>query len=1337
MRKNRIMKKAKKFFSVFLSLAILVTTFSTVLPSLKAKADNCYTLTIKSNISGTGLSYTPLSGTYDMSGVTVDSNGTMTMALTSNNTLDIYFDEPGDSSAGITYNSKYTFLGWKITIGSVTYGPILVKSVDNRTHLKDQWGDLFNSLDDSYNFLDPLYLSMYGTVKGDVTIEAVFADPNAATYSITVGSSDTSQGTVKSDFLGNTDTGSTYKLTATPTDGYAFDHWEWIDSSNQKHTSSDNPLTSTITENTSVTAYFKSVSAFNFTGNCYLGGNHKDANMLYDSDSFYSSSSPYYIARLGDYNSEKAKFPVDQPNETTKNEVLVGERVAFIAELDLNKTLSGGSECAGSLYAGDSTSGTLLSTGEASVASDGTGIKSSKSRSVEFSFKMPDNLTQVTAVLTVNKGQSDEYTETHTYNLSDSGTTIREPTSSDYVTAVISTNNLWPTLVKDLKVASSLEFVFDAYEQAVKKSESSGGDIHSYYVDMSGGFVNTIFLSKDNPNQTGGYVEFVHQMKNNSDCWSWAQYGVNGFYCDLGGCSWQLYGGENILWYNFNPLDAFNPAETNQSLITGLGGGDARAVAVLREHVSDADLTAAGVGTTYRTAAQLEALYPQYKDEIETLENENVPDEIKTIFDPIVDKINAIGTVTKNSGDAISAAKSAFDSIPQTFFHSSGYLPYLFKTYDPYKTAYNTLVTDESTYASLTGGSSGNVAASDALTGVLNYIKTGTTNPTPGYMNGEWAVLALARGGKITASDTWAKTYLTNLNAALIKGDTVTKATDYERVTLALSALGIDASSYNGKNLTSEYSTYDDSMLLNAKVFALLALNSKPFTSSTGDFIGGIVSAELSGGGWNLEGTGTADPDMTAMAIQALAPYYSSNSSVKTAVDKGLTVLKAIQDSSTGGFKGYSGTLSTCSTAQVVTALCALNINPAGSDWTTSNGGNPLSALLTYYNSTTGSFGDTAMAADEMATEQGAYALVAYDRYSKGENTLYNMSDAFSGGSTVTVTPAELIQAIAALPVTSSITLKNEDQVNSLWLEYQGLSSTDQAQVTNASTLTADKTRIDSLRSTVDKLSSDIWNGFNPSKLTLADKATIQSLMARYKTIDSVDQQFVQYYDSVLDAWQQIQKMEKATNTVSGSKSGSGYQANLDKSSLTGGTVTANLGNVSVSFPEKILESLENGKTLTISQQPLSDSLLKEVNSSLPTGNSLVCSFNLNLTESDGTQIHKLGGKITVTLKLTDDELAKITDASTAILYYYDSSSGKFIKMDATFDLKNKTVTFTTDHLSTFVIAQGTSVSEYSVPNPQTGDSSNGLPMEAAVLSISAFAALICLKRRDKAANRH
>ena len=300
----------------------------------------------------------------------------------------------------------------------------------------------------------------------------------------------------------------------------------------------------------------------------------------------------------------------------------------------------------------------------------------------------------------------------------------------------------------------------------------------------------------------------------------------------------------------------------------------------------------------------------------------------------------------------------------------------------------------------------------NVLAGVLGYLKGSVTNPAVSSTGGEWAVLAMARGGVIT--DAARSAYLANLDSRLADtADPIPQYTDYERITLALSALGVNASAYGEEetDLTAVYKAFvdpserstDDQSLM-ADIFALIALDTKPYDSEARDaYISCILDAEKSGGGWNhAKASTTADADTTAMAIQALAPYYGKNEDVTKAVDRALSWLKAQQDPYTGGY-GKSGVVNTESTAQVVAALCALNIDPAGTDWTVDDDMNPLSALTSWYNTQKGWFGHTGASFDQMATEQAAYALVAWKRWTDKENSLYDMSDAFvaSGDASV------------------------------------------------------------------------------------------------------------------------------------------------------------------------------------------------------------------------------------------------------------------------------------------------------------------------------------------------
>ena len=178
-----------------------------------------------------------------------------------------------------------------------------------------------------------------------------------------------------------------------------------------------------------------------------------------------------------------------------------------------------------------------------------------------------------------------------------------------------------------------------------------------------------------------------------------------------------------------------------------------------------------------------------------------------------------------------------------------------------------------------------------------------------------------------------------------------------------------------------------------------------------------ILDAQLNDGGWTLSGT-KADPDMTAMAIQALAPYYKTNETVKAAVDKALDVLSGLQQGD-GGF-GSWGTINSESCAQVIVALTALGIDPTADSRFVKNGLTVLDALAGFY-VTGGGFRHTAGGErNGMATEQGYYALAAYYRFVNAQTRLYDMTDVAiqTGGSNTPATgDTGVLVWIIALPV--------------------------------------------------------------------------------------------------------------------------------------------------------------------------------------------------------------------------------------------------------------------------------------------------------------------------------
>lgn len=304
------------------------------------------------------------------------------------------------------------------------------------------------------------------------------------------------------------------------------------------------------------------------------------------------------------------------------------------------------------------------------------------------------------------------------------------------------------------------------------------------------------------------------------------------------------------------------------------------------------------------------------------------------------------------------------------------------------------------------------VAAVDytqALDKTLAYLRETADDPQFGA---EWNVMTLARCGY--EDEAWYGEYYDNVveyvkakgSAKLHKN----KSTDNSRTILALTAIGADAADVGGYNLLEPLAdmNYVTTQGINGPVFALIAFDTAGYdipklpdgsdgvqTTREG-LVEYILGRELDGGGWAFSGS-NADPDMTGMTIQALAPYYKSNTEVKMAVDRALDVMSE-QQKADGGFASW-GTVNSESCAQVICGLLDLGRDAGTDEAFVKNGHSVLDALMEFYVASAGGFAHDVkqngeLVVNGMASQQAGYALAAYDRFKKGRNTLYDMSDA-------------------------------------------------------------------------------------------------------------------------------------------------------------------------------------------------------------------------------------------------------------------------------------------------------------------------------------------------------
>lgn len=276
--------------------------------------------------------------------------------------------------------------------------------------------------------------------------------------------------------------------------------------------------------------------------------------------------------------------------------------------------------------------------------------------------------------------------------------------------------------------------------------------------------------------------------------------------------------------------------------------------------------------------------------------------------------------------------------------------------------------------------------------------------PSVGSIGGEWAVIGLSRAGLL--SDAAAQSYEQAAEDYVKQAGSVrlhhAKSTENSRTILGLTAAGYDAANVAGVDLTAGLTdmAYLRAQGTNGPIWALIALDCHGYDipqCAEGEeqvtregLVAEILSYQCSDGGWALMGD-ESDVDMTAMALTALAPYQEETD-VKAAVEQALTWLSNAQQDN-GGFMSW-GTANSESCAQVIVALTALGIDPAADSRFVKNGASPLDGLCAFA-CEGGGFRHSEEQAepDGMATEQGFYALAAYDRFRQGMTSLFDMTD--------------------------------------------------------------------------------------------------------------------------------------------------------------------------------------------------------------------------------------------------------------------------------------------------------------------------------------------------------
>lgn len=292
----------------------------------------------------------------------------------------------------------------------------------------------------------------------------------------------------------------------------------------------------------------------------------------------------------------------------------------------------------------------------------------------------------------------------------------------------------------------------------------------------------------------------------------------------------------------------------------------------------------------------------------------------------------------------------------------------------------------------------------------------------PGTSESDWFTFAVERAPSLSEQTDPAglEAYVTQKYQTAQKLSPA-KATEWHRISLTLRAMGVDpaACGTEGSIDLIADGTYDrgrtaalDRQGLTGWIWALITLHSGEYPVPAGahdteaDMICQLLSRQQPDGGFALAGT-RSDVDVTAAAVAALAPLYSSDRTytytrrsdgavctltVRQTVDQCMELLSGRQLES-GGFASY-GTENAESSAQVILALLSLGRDPRTDPAFQAGGHDPVEALLAYRRQDGGfAHSSEQTGSNVIATNQCMLALAGIQRLDAGMCTVYDLTD--------------------------------------------------------------------------------------------------------------------------------------------------------------------------------------------------------------------------------------------------------------------------------------------------------------------------------------------------------
>ncbi|MED4017673.1 DUF4430 domain-containing protein [Sutcliffiella cohnii] len=257
----------------------------------------------------------------------------------------------------------------------------------------------------------------------------------------------------------------------------------------------------------------------------------------------------------------------------------------------------------------------------------------------------------------------------------------------------------------------------------------------------------------------------------------------------------------------------------------------------------------------------------------------------------------------------------------------------------------------------------------------------------------DWDAIALARSGHSVPE----QYYGTLVDYVTEREGNFRLVTDYERMAIAVAAIGKDPTDVAGYNFIEKIYNHErlTNQGTNGVTYALIALDTFSYEIpedalwNRDSLVDWLLDQQNDDGGFPLAKGSISDVDVTAMTLQALS-NYQTDERVQTATERAVAWLAETQLSN-GGYKLW-GVENSESVSQVIIALSSLKIEVEDGQFIKPEG-DLLSALYAYANEDGGMAHTLGDESNYMASHQALMALAAYERNKNGKASLYNMQD--------------------------------------------------------------------------------------------------------------------------------------------------------------------------------------------------------------------------------------------------------------------------------------------------------------------------------------------------------